>query len=87
MRGLSSSTVAAGAVSSSAEGVCLTIGAGFSFVVGAEISRLGFDPGFSVLPVGVASVLFERSPRVPRTASWARANGDPVSAKLTQRPN
>jgi hypothetical protein len=54
MRGLSSSTVAAGAVSSSAEGVCLTIGAGFSFVVAAEISRLGFDPGFSVLPVGVS---------------------------------
>jgi hypothetical protein len=69
-------------VGSSAEGVCFTIG-----VVAAEISRLGFDLGISALGVGVASVLFEESPRVPGTASWARANGDPVSATLTHRPN
>jgi hypothetical protein len=74
------SAVAAGVASSSGGGICSTIGAGFSFGAVAETSDLGFDPGFSVLGVGVASVLFKSSRRVAGAASWARANGGLATA-------
>src|SRR4029450_339170 len=79
--------VAAGVASSSGGGVCSTIGAGFSLGVAAEISRLPFDLGFSALGVGVASVLFESSPRVAGANSWARANAGLASATPMHRTN
>src|SRR5439155_25437471 len=70
-------------------GVCLTIGAGVSLGVPAEISMLGFYA--AGLGIGVASVLFESSGRgvgsgrLVGTASWARANGDRASARPLHR--
>ena len=89
-RGLFFSTVVAGVASSSGGGVSSTAGVGLGFGVSAEISTLGFELGLSALGVGVAAVLFElfeRSGRVAGTNSWARANGDPVSATPMHRTN
>src|SRR5207237_7723820 len=61
LTGVFLSTVAAGVASVFGSGVCLTIGAGFSLGVPAEISMLGFSA--SGIAIGVASVLFESSGR------------------------
>jgi hypothetical protein len=86
-RGSFFSAAAAGVASSSGGGICSTSGAGFWFGVAAEISTLPFDLGLSGLGVGVAPALFESSPRVAGANSWARANGDPVSATPMHRTN
>ena len=89
LTGVFLSTVAAGVASVFGSGVCLTIGAGFSLGVPAEISMLGLSA--SGIAIGVASVLFESSGRgvgsgrTVGAASWARANGDRTSARPMYR--
>jgi hypothetical protein len=86
-RGSFFSAIPAGVASSFGGGVCSTSGGRFSFGVAAEISMLPFDVDLSRLGVGVASVVFERSPRVDGANPWARANSDPASATPIHRTN